>query len=1490
MTYSRLCVAVLAVFVLSNCNRKDQPGLREPAAAGMRSTSQAQRWAARQSQALQTNGVTKQFAGVDPNTAQFSPLSSSLPNLAAMSPPGARPDFFGVPNYANSALPEVFGSGAYAVAVIDTTAGSPTFGQVTAVNLAPTPDGGVYSGAGFTTAPTVSFFGGGGLGAQATAVVDASGVITGFTLISGGSGYLTPPSVRVDGAPVPGTGIRKFVDTLAGLCAVSGPNNLGQCLPIALKADAGAGRFTDSDYYEIELSEYTRQLHSDLPPTRLRGYADLNGRDATGALIHQYLGPVIIAERNRPVRIRFVNNLPVGVAGELFIPVDRTYMGAGLGPDGTPYAENRADLHLHGGNSPWVSDGTPHQWITPAGESAYTNFTRGLSARDVPDMVDGGVGPDGEMTYYWTNQQSGRLIWYHDHSYGITRLNVYTGEAAPVLLVDPLQEQQLELATVPGTFTSSVTDAGVLGPDLAHVLPLVLQDKSFVPDDGVAGGQLAATDPTWNLAKWGGRGQLWYPHIYTPNQNPADTSGASAYGRWDYGPWFWPAQNPATFVADGKPYPCSSIAFDATTPVAFPPLMCPGVPLVAGTPEAFMDTSLVNGTAYPTATIEPAAYRFQVLNAANDRAMSLSLFYAATKDGVVCRGGAVADLSTCTEVSMVPAVPHLPLCSSATTLNCLCNGSFNPTGCTAPAGTNAVPLCDVATEMGGGGLAVGDTTGGTILNGTGLPANCWPTLWPTDARAGGVPDPTTAGPALVQLGTEGGLLAQPAVIPAMPVNYEYNRRSITVLNIFTHALLLGPAERSDMVVDFSSVPPNSALILYNDSPAPVPAIDPRVDYYTGGPDNSVTGGAPSTMPGFGPNTRTLMQFKVQGASTNRVPFSYAALAAAQPAIFAATQDRVIVPQPHFPAGNGQSPNDTYVRIQDTSVSYFDNGAIGSVTLTNGGSGYTTAPAVTIDPPTGCVLGSPGCVQATATAIISGSVATVTLQAPARSTVYLAPPTVTFSGGGGAGAVATASLVPTRVQSIAITPANTIFNSVPTVTISPPCVGCASATAQAFLNANGTLNRIVVTNPVGPLYSDVPIVTVSGGNANGVSATARLVPSQLFAITVTDGGSGYSTAPTVAISLPFAGPRSRAISALGPMSVTSVVVPNGGGGQGYTQAPNVTISGGGGAGATAIASGVTRPILPKTIQELFTLDYGRMNATLGVELPFTNFLTQTTIPYGYTDPTTELVKDNETQFWKITHNGVDTHFIHFHLFTVQLINRVGWDGAIKPPDQNELGWKDTVRMNPLEDIIVAIRPMNQSLPWRLPNSIRPLDVTKKVGTSLPNQFTNVDPNNNPVTVVNDLTNFGAEYIWHCHILGHEENDMMRAISFVVAPDAPTAVAATGGRGVQIVVGWTDNAINETGFTVERALLDPATNLFGPWAALPPAGGVVANEHVTVRQNVTQYRDPSARVGSTYKYRVTANNVVGYTRTFAAPAQGYEWQSGDSAPVETLPITR
>ena len=87
-----------------------------------------------------------------------------------------------------------------------------------------------------------------------------------------------------------------------------------------------------------------------------------------------------------------------------------------------------------------------------------------------------------------------------------------------------------------------------------------------------------------------------------------------------------------------------------------------------------------------------------------------------------------------------------------------------------------------------------------------------------------------------------------------------------------------------------------------------------------------------------------------------------------------------------------------------------------------------------------------------------------------------------------------------------------------------------------------------------------------------------------------------------------------------------------------------------------------------------------------------------------EPVSAVLGDG-TQLWKISHNGVDMHPIHFHIFDVQVINRVGWDGQIRLPAPQELGWKDTVRIAPLEDTIVAMRPWTPPLPFSIPFSLR-----------------------------------------------------------------------------------------------------------------------------------------------------------------------------------------
>lgn len=1073
------------------------------------------------------------------------------------------------------------------------------------------------------------------------------------------------PELDAAGNVIPGTGIRKFVDSLPGLGAANA-NDLGQYIPVAVPDTT---TYPGSDYYEIELRQYQEQMHKDLPPTTLRGYVQVNTTDPTVSKVH-YLGPMIVAQKDRPVRVKFTNKLPTGPDGDLFIPVDSTIMGAGMAPDGGMFTENRATLHLHGGVTPWISDGTPNQWITPAGEN--TPYPKGVSVHNVPDMPDPGPG---SQTFFYTNQESARLMFYHDHSYGITRLNVYAGEAAGYILRDKTEQDLIASGAIPST-----------------EIPLILQDKTFVPKPA----QLAVEDPTWNTPKWGGYGNLWFPHVYMPNQNPYDNSGANPMGRWDYGPWFWP---PYTGLKHG--------------PVANPlagqpgqPAINPGVPNVSAVPEAFMDTPIVNGTAYPYLDVQPMPYRFRILNTSNDRFWNLQLYTAKSNSTMWDANGALLDANA-GEVPMVPAVR---------------------------------------------------TPG-------------YPATWPVDGRDGGVPDPTAAGPNIVQIGTESGFLPNAVELVNQPVDYVYNRRDIVVLNVASKTLFMGPAERADVIIDFSKYA-GKTLILYNDSPAPVPAFDPRYDYYTGDPDQTANGGAPSTLPGYGPNTRTVMQIKVAPAAAGTTA-------------------------PGYP--------------------------VASVNSIATGAGYTA-------------------------------------------------PTASIQGGGGTGATATAT---GEVDALAITNPGAGYTAAPTVTIDPPVGGQGTAaTATATIDSTGAVTGITLVTP-GSGYTTAPNVTLSGTATTSATASATI---KVTGFTLTNSGSGYTSNPTLTILDSAGGLGTGAtgtvainsftsqISALLPKAYTDsqhpLIVPP----DVFARIQDTKL--------TFAPVGTTTPITfdlqPKAIQELFEVEYGRMNATMGMELPNTNVSIQTTIPYGYVDPVTEIVKQytnpttpsttDGTQLWKVTHNGVDTHVIHFHLFDVQLINRVGWDGAIRPPDPNEMGVKDTLKMNPLEDCIIALRPIMPKTNFGQPDSIRALDTTMPIGAT--GEFMNIDPaTNNPITVTNQLYNFGAEYMWHCHILGHEENDMMRPIAVMVPHVRPTASVLSYTRtGKPVNLSWTDatpitnpttlgNPANEIGFKIERAVI-AKNGKIGTYVQIAQA---LANQ--------TSFIDTTADLVSRYSYRVTAFNSTG-----------------------------
>jgi spore coat protein A len=141
-----------------------------------------------------------------------------------------------------------------------------------------------------------------------------------------------------------------------------------------------------------------------------------------------------------------------------------------------------------------------------------------------------------------------------------------------------------------------------------------------------------------------------------------------------------------------------------------------------------------------------------------------------------------------------------------------------------------------------------------------------------------------------------------------------------------------------------------------------------------------------------------------------------------------------------------------------------------------------------------------------------------------------------------------------------------------------------------------------------------------------------------------------------------------------------------------------------------------------------------------------------------EPASEVVYAGATEVWEIFNLTGDTHPIHFHLVNVQIINRQPFDpaqfpnpvflGPARVPDLNERGWKETVRMNPGEVTRVVMKFDLPHVPFTIPNCDR-----ATLGLPQP-----------------PAGKIYHEYVYHCHILEHEEHDMMRPL-VVVGPNNP-----------------------------------------------------------------------------------------------------------------------
>jgi spore coat protein A len=112
---------------------------------------------------------------------------------------------------------------------------------------------------------------------------------------------------------------------------------------------------------------------------------------------------------------------------------------------------------------------------------------------------------------------------------------------------------------------------------------------------------------------------------------------------------------------------------------------------------------------------------------------------------------------------------------------------------------------------------------------------------------------------------------------------------------------------------------------------------------------------------------------------------------------------------------------------------------------------------------------------------------------------------------------------------------------------------------------------------------------------------------------------------------------------------------------------------------------------------------------------------------WSDPVTENPTLDTVEIWELVNLTDDSHPIHLHLVRFQILDRRPFDmfkyfndrelrytAPAVPPDANEAGWKDTVRAHPGMVTRIIVR----------------------------------------------FEGFAGRYVWHCHVLEHEDNEMMR----------------------------------------------------------------------------------------------------------------------------------
>ncbi|BBN18699.1 spore coat protein A, manganese oxidase [Marchantia polymorpha subsp. ruderalis] len=230
--------------------------------------------------------------------------------------------------------------------------------------------------------------------------------------------------------------------------------------------DISTGQQLTLGVYKIK-----QKFHPDLPETTLYAYGTSQETASTP-------GPTLLATRGIESYVRWENHLN---DSEHFLTVDHSIHWANPKSGGVPIV-----THLHGGEVLSESDGYPDAWYTSAGELGPAFTTQ---------------------NYTYANSQPAALLWYHDHTVGITRLNMLAGMNGMYLIKSPGEEPENLPA---GEFERLI----------------VVQDKQFHADGAVnfpTVGVSPGVHPNWCPEYYGDtiilNGKAWpvmtvYPTMY----------------------------------------------------------------------------------------------------------------------------------------------------------------------------------------------------------------------------------------------------------------------------------------------------------------------------------------------------------------------------------------------------------------------------------------------------------------------------------------------------------------------------------------------------------------------------------------------------------------------------------------------------------------------------------------------------------------------------------------------------------------------------------------------------------------------------------------------------------------------------------------------------------------------------------------------------------------------------------------------------------------